>query len=117
MNRRIKGKFTLNEPYESYLFHIAIENFQTNEYFSEKIVNPLLHECVPLYLGARKIDKYFKGMYILLNGNVDHDIEVIREVLRNQEKFRREYMPNPARVESTMNLFKNNNIDHAYGVA
>lgn len=112
---RIKGKFELNEPYESYMFHIAIEKFQTNEYFSEKIINPLLHDCVPLYLGARNIDKYFKGMYIPLNGDVHHDIEVIREVLVNPDRFYRQYKPDTAKTEQTVNLFKNDNIDQAYG--
>lgn len=111
---RVKGKFVLNEPYESYVFHIAIENFQTNEYFSEKIVNPLIHECVPLYWGARNIDKYFKGMYIPLNGDINHDIEVIREVARNPDQYRRQHMPNVAKVEKAMNLFKNNNIERLY---
>jgi hypothetical protein len=36
---RVKGKFTELEPYENYEFHICIENFETNHYFSEKITN------------------------------------------------------------------------------
>ena len=36
----IRGNFENLEPYENYDFHIAIENVQSNHYFSEKIVNP-----------------------------------------------------------------------------
>lgn len=111
---RIKGKFVLNEPYEGYMFHIAIENFETNEYFSEKIINPLFHETVPLYWGAKNIDKYFKNMYVHLNGSVDHDMDVIREVLRNPEHYRSIHVPNREHVENTMNLFKNKNVDIAF---
>ena len=39
---RLKGSFQKNEPYEDYMFHIAIENFECNHYFSEKITNTLL---------------------------------------------------------------------------
>jgi hypothetical protein len=36
---RLKGTFENNEPYESYQFHICIENFRASHYFSEKITN------------------------------------------------------------------------------
>jgi len=113
---RIKGKFKLNEPYESYLFHIAIENFQTNEYFSEKIVNPLFHDTNPLYLGANNIGKYFNNMYISLVGNVEHDIHTIKDVLRNPEYFRKRHPINRQQIENTMNLFKNNNVERVFTI-
>jgi hypothetical protein len=113
---RLKGKFELNEPYETYRFHIAIENFQTNSYFSEKIINPLLHKTIPLYLGARNINRYFSNMYIALKGDVEKDIEIITEVLKYPEQYRMLYTPNPEHVEKTMNLFKNKNIDNMYNM-
>ena len=33
---QLKGDFVNHEPYLDYNFHIAIENIQSNHYFSEK---------------------------------------------------------------------------------
>lgn len=77
---RFKGEFTEKEPYMDYKYHIAIENFQTPRYFSEKITNPLLCECKPIYLGCTNIKEYFGENVIELSGNVDTDIEIIRRI-------------------------------------
>jgi hypothetical protein len=56
---RIKGIFECEEPYLDYKFHICIENFQLDDYFSEKIINPLVTNTIPIYLGCKNIKKYF----------------------------------------------------------
>lgn len=116
MDPRVKGPFELNEPYESYKFHIAIENFTTVEYFSEKIINTLLHNTVPLYLGAQNIDKYFKNMYIRLFGDPKKDIEVIKDVLRNPNDYYQKHLKNSTQVEEDMNFFKNGNLERAFSL-
>jgi hypothetical protein len=55
-DKRIKGEFIEMEPYENYEFHICIENFETNHYFSEKIINALLCGTTPIYMGCRNIN-------------------------------------------------------------
>lgn len=115
-NPHVKGKFELNEPYDTYQFHIAIENFCTNSYFSEKVVNPLLHNTIPLYLGAKNINNYFSNMCIRLKGILEKDIEIIEDVLKYPEQYRRLYLPNATVVENTMNLFKNNHLDEMFGI-
>lgn len=87
---RLKGPFQKNEPYEHYMFHIAIENFECNHYFSEKITNTLLWHTTPIYLGCRNIDNYFPDSVIKLNGNVDHDIQLIKNICENPEKYRKQ---------------------------
>ena len=56
---RIKGKFERFEPYMKYKFHVCIENFQSNHYFSEKIINSLLVNTVPIYLGWEILNNIF----------------------------------------------------------
>ena len=84
---RLKGEFTGNEPYMDYKFHIAIENTQTPHYFSEKIMNPLLCEAQPIYLGCRNIDTYFPNMVLHLTGDVNQDMRLLHEVCRDPAKF------------------------------
>ena len=79
---RIKGSFTDAEPYEDYLFSICIENHQCNHYFSEKIITPLLYNCMPVYLGCKNIDSYIDDI-IKLSGDINNDIILLRNILQN----------------------------------
>jgi hypothetical protein len=78
---RIRGKFVEGEPYNDYKYHICIENCQTNHYFSEKIMNPLIVNTIPIYLGCRNIDSYFPNMVIKLSGNIEEDISMLRQLI------------------------------------
>ena len=83
---RIKGPFNDAEPYENYLYSICIENFQSNHYFSEKIITPLLHNCLPVYLGCKNIDSYFDNI-INLTGDINKDILLIINIIKNPLKY------------------------------
>jgi hypothetical protein len=80
------------EPFKDYKFHICIENMISNNYFSEKIVNPLLSNIIPIYYGCKNIDNYFNNV-IKLSGNEKDDINLLENIYQNQ------------------NIYKNNNID------
>jgi hypothetical protein len=84
----LKGEFNGNEHIKNYLFHIAIENTQHPHYFTEKIKNPLLNGTNVLYLGCTNIFNYFSndGIY-LLNGNIEHDINLILNILNDWQKY------------------------------
>jgi len=104
-DERIRGEFTEHEPYIPYEFHIAIENYQTNHYFSEKIVNPLLCSTVPIYLGCRNIAHYFPDNTIPLSGNLSEDISLLRSILRNPSKYKKSI--DVSSVKNTTNLLLN----------
>jgi hypothetical protein len=100
-DKRIKGEFKETEPYLNYKFHIAIENFQTDDYFSEKIINPIICLCSPIYLGAKNIDNYFNNI-IKLSGNIQNDLQLLRNIIDNPENF---YKPNQIEdVKKTLNI-------------
>lgn len=80
---KVKGKFICEEPYLNYYFTIAIENFRSNHYFSEKIINPLLYDCQPIYLGCLNIDSYLNDCSISLTGNMTDDMNLIVQILLN----------------------------------
>jgi hypothetical protein len=90
---RIKGEFPQNsvEPYAEYQFHICIENIQMDHYFSEKIVNSLLSETTPIYLGCKKIDEYFPDKLVsLVGGNIENDLTIIRKCLENPQLYKKQ---------------------------
>ena len=93
------------EPYENYRFNVSIENTVSNNYYSEKIVNPLIYNTIPVYLGCRKIDDYLvdSSHCIKLKGNVIDDIEILTDLFKNQEHF--------ASLQiDTVQTLKNNNL-------
>jgi hypothetical protein len=59
-----------------------------DHYFSEKIVNSLLSETTPIYLGSNKINEYFPDKVIELDGG-ENDIAIIRKCLENPAKYRK----------------------------
>ena len=83
---RIMGQFNDAEPYENYLFSICIENYQCNHYFSEKIINPILHNCNPIYLGCKNIDNYLDNV-IKITGNVQEDLNLIINIIKNPQLY------------------------------
>lgn len=87
-SERIKGPFdNQREPYEEYMFTIAIENVASNHYYSEKVINPLLDGCVPIYLGCKNIQTYFPNKVVLLNGDIIHDMNLLMLILQKPMKY------------------------------
>jgi hypothetical protein len=89
-DERLKTEFKDNELYEDYKFHIAIENYETPHYFSEKIINSLLYETTPIYIGCENIDDYFKNKCIKLTKDINKDIQILRDICNNPEKYIKE---------------------------
>lgn len=48
--KTVKGAFNDVEPYENYAFTVCIENYKSDHYFFGKIITPLLHNCMPVYV-------------------------------------------------------------------
>jgi len=102
---RIKGVFKNTELYDGYTFTVCIENFRSNHYFSEKIINPLNHNVTPLYLGCYHVHQYFPEMYLELTGSVREDMAMIENIYRNPEKYIRAI--SLEKVDKTINLIRN----------
>jgi hypothetical protein len=88
---RLKGNFDDLEPYESYDYHIAIENFKTPHYFSEKITNALLCGTTPIYWGCANIASYFPDITYELSGDVDGDMNMLRMIFQNPEYYKKPF--------------------------
>lgn len=81
-HERVKGIFNDEEPYKDYMFSICIENFVCNHYFSEKVMNPIMYNCVPIYSGCINIDNYLENV-IRLTNNINEDMQIILNILNN----------------------------------
>lgn len=102
---RLKGDFDELEPYESYKYHIAIENFKTPHYFSEKITNTLLCGTTPIYWGCTNIADYFLNITYELSGDVANDMNLLRMIFHNPEYFKKSIDIDS--IKQKINLLKN----------
>lgn len=54
------GNFiNIDETLRNYRFSICIENIQTPYLFTERLITAFANQCIPIYLGATEIDKFF----------------------------------------------------------
>lgn len=106
---RIKGGFAPDEMckmYKEYQFHIAIENFQSSSYVSEKIINPLLYGTTPLYLGCINVDSYLPNENIIkLTYDIEEDMKLIQDIIENPNKYLKQI--DVLDIEKKVNLIKN----------
>jgi hypothetical protein len=78
----VKGSF-IYEPYKDYKYCITIENCETDDYISEKFLNCIALNTIPIYLGAKNVDKYFGDCSIKLSGEIDKDIKLIENIIKD----------------------------------
>jgi len=83
---RIMGTFNDAEPYETYLYSICIENTVCNHYFSEKIMTPLMYNCMPIYYGCKNIGNYVENV-LPLEGVLEKDIIFIMAIISNPNRY------------------------------
>lgn len=83
-DKRIKGSFKDEEPYESYEYTIAIENNPEDYNITEKFTDAIGYGCKVIYYGAPKINDVFGSRCcIKLLGNLELDMEIIKKVYHN----------------------------------
>lgn len=75
-----------DEALSDYRFHIALENSVHQDYWTEKLADPFLRGCFPIYSGCPNLDDYFpEGSYARIDlGRPQQAIGTIREVLRSE---------------------------------
>jgi DNA-binding MltR family transcriptional regulator len=78
------------EIYSKYKFVLAIENTIKNEYYTEKLINPILANTIPIYYGSNSAFKLInKKRVIYFNDYKDINtlIDFIIELSNNEEKY------------------------------
>jgi len=74
-----------------YKYHIGIENSSEKGYFTEKLIDSILSECLTFYWGAPDADEYFPNAFIRLplTGNHQEDMNIIINAINNNEYEKR----------------------------
>jgi hypothetical protein len=112
---RVKTDFPwseINKMYDSYKFHIAIENFTTPEYMSEKILNCFICSTVPVYWGCKNINNYVNDKNVILlsnendlNKKIENDIKLLTEIINNPDEYYNPINLNDPKLNKLLNIF------------
>lgn len=72
-----------DEALASYRYHIALENSSHPDYWTEKLADPYLRGCFPIYAGCPNLGDYFpEGSWVSIDiSRPDEAIARIREIL------------------------------------
>jgi hypothetical protein len=79
-------------------FHICIENTQSFNYFTEKIIDCFVTKTIPIYFGAPNIDNYFDSNGILMANNFEEILSISNSLSEN------DYQKRIASVEKNFEL-------------
>jgi hypothetical protein len=95
------------EALRGYRFHVALENSSYPHYFSEKLSDPLIGGCQPIYWGCPNVADYFPEEALILI-DVDHihqSINRIEKAIADDEDKRRQ---DARRVAREMVFYEHN---------
>jgi len=70
------------EGMRDYMFHITIENGVYKNWFTEKIIDPFLAGCIPIYNGAPNIGEYFDTKGIITFNTQDELNNIVKSLTK-----------------------------------
>jgi hypothetical protein len=91
--------------YKPYKFVIAFENEQIEGYITEKLILPMIVRCIPIYLGAPDVNKYFNPKSFINVSDFNSFEDCIRYVIQvhNDDALYQKIVDQP--------FFYNNELD------
>ena len=92
-----------------YKYHIALENSCIEEYWTEKIADPLLAYCLPFYYGCPNINKFLPSdSYIPIDINSSNVIQTIESVINSNAYVEKQQAISESRtlILNNFNLFE-----------
>ena len=80
----VSGWVPIQKSLEDYMFSIVIENFVDDLYFTEKINNCFATGTIPIYFGARRIDKIYNSEGIIVFNDVSELLTIINKLSKDE---------------------------------
>jgi hypothetical protein len=96
INTPKKWFYTVDGPkdicFENSMFHIAVENSQNKNYFTEKIVDCFLTRTIPIYWGCPNIDEFFHGEGIITFENENDLVNILNSLESEDYHIRKKFI-------------------------
>ena len=69
-----------------YRYHICIENYFGMDFWTEKLSDPLIAKCNPIYLGCTNLNKYFtQNFYKIKKDDIKYNFQLIEKILKKTD--------------------------------
>jgi hypothetical protein len=78
--------------FEHSMFHIAIENSQNKNYFTEKIIDAFITKTIPIYWGCPNINEFFDNRGFFTFNTEDEFISIVNNLTEEDYLNRKEYI-------------------------
>lgn len=92
----LKWYYTYDGPkdvcFETSMFHLAIENSQNKNYFTEKIVDAFITKTIPIYWGCPNIKDFFDPKGFITFNTDDELLNIINSLTEEDYISRKEYI-------------------------
>jgi hypothetical protein len=86
-----------SDGHAPYMFSVVIENAREPNYFTEKLIDSILCESIPIYYGCPNIDRYFDTEGFIL---CDSTQDIMDAVQNASEELFREKLPALRRIKA-----------------
>jgi hypothetical protein len=81
-----------NNNFVDSMFHVAIENSNNQNYFTEKIIDAFLTKTIPIYKGCPNIADFFDERGIIKFDNEEELVDIINSLTENDYWDRKKYI-------------------------
>ena len=100
------GYITLDDTLREYRYSICIENIVEPYFFTERLICALANQCIPIYLGASKIDKFFNTDGIIQITEKSDINQVLKQCTKEEYERRLPFiLDNYERVQKYFNPY------------
>ena len=92
VDTRLCGSYPENDPsimLDTYLFHVTVENYNSESQYTDKLINALVRGTVPVYKGSAAAINMYSDMMISLCGNIKADCALLSDICRDPMRFYR----------------------------
>jgi hypothetical protein len=70
---------------KEYYYHICISNYWGKDHIDDRIYDPLIAQCNPIYLGADNIQDYFGTKFYQINPyDMNYNINLVRNIINKK---------------------------------
>lgn len=81
-----------NKNFNDCMFHVAVENTQQLNLFTEKIIDAFLTKTIPIYRGCSNIEKYFDERGIIKFNNEEELIKIVNSLTEEDYWDKQQYI-------------------------
>lgn len=91
-------------PYSDYSFSIVLEDYSHPNYYTSRLIDPIIYGCTPINFGCSNASEHMNGSTVIqLTCDINHDMKIIQDILKAPAK----YYSKPNSIVETQNFIKN----------